>query len=148
MHRLTQLLTLSSRCTCSHNSSLIIVRFTKSWLNSTVPWHSQQLVLAKLLWEREREREGGRETWKQHKYSHAPLSRVQFQYSCWHSCLGHCIYGNDRLGHLYTQQTMRLMSDWETETERETDRQNLNLKTLFYKDCSLGSVKNLTTNPC
>ena len=38
--------------------------------------------------------------------------------------------------------------------ERETDRQrqrensNSNWKTLFYKDCSLGSVKNLTTNPC
>ena len=24
----------------------------------------------------------------------------------------------------------------------------LNSKTLFYKDCSLGSVKNLTTSPC
>ena len=31
-----------------------------------------------------------------------------------------------------------------TETERQTDRQNSNSKTLFYKDCSLGSVKNLT----
>ena len=32
--------------------------------------------------------------------------------------------------------------DWERERERE------NSKTLFHKDCSLGSVKNLTTNPC
>ena len=26
------------------------------------------------------------------------------------------------------------------------ERVNLNLKTLFYKDCSLGSVKNLSNN--
>ena len=35
--------------------------------------------------------------------------------------------------------------------ENETDRQNLNLKTLFYKDCSLYSVKiclTVTTSPC
>ena len=25
---------------------------------------------------------------------------------------------------------------------------NSNSKTLFYKDCSLGSIKNLTTGPC
>ena len=25
---------------------------------------------------------------------------------------------------------------------------NTNLKTLFHKDCSSGSVKNLTTSPC
>ena len=33
-------------------------------------------------------------------------------------------------------------------SERETDRQNSNSnsKTLFYKDCSLGSVKNLSSN--
>ena len=36
--------------------------------------------------------------------------------------------------------------DRETETETETERQNS--KTLFYKDCSLGSVKILTTSPC
>ena len=38
----------------------------------------------------------------------------------------------------------------EKETDRQTDRQteNLNSKTLFYKDCSLASVKNLTTSPC
>ena len=35
------------------------------------------------------------------------------------------------------------------QTERQTDRENSNSKTLFYKDCSLGSVKNcLTTSPC
>ena len=31
---------------------------------------------------------------------------------------------------------------------RERERENSNSKTLFYKDCSLGSVKNLTTSPC
>ena len=30
----------------------------------------------------------------------------------------------------------------------ERERENSNSKTLFYKDCSLGSVKNLTTSPC
>ena len=34
------------------------------------------------------------------------------------------------------------------ERERKTERGNSNSKTLFYKDCSLGSVKNLTTGPC
>ena len=36
------------------------------------------------------------------------------------------------------------------ETERVVSRENSNSnsKTLFYKDCSLGSVKNLTTSPC
>ena len=28
------------------------------------------------------------------------------------------------------------------------ERENSNSKTLFYKDCSLGSFKNLTTSPC
>ena len=28
------------------------------------------------------------------------------------------------------------------------ERERENSKTLFYKDCSLGSVKNLTTSPC
>ena len=37
--------------------------------------------------------------------------------------------------------------------DRQTDRQrqggrDSNSKTLFYKDCSLGSVKNLTPSPC
>ena len=30
------------------------------------------------------------------------------------------------------------------EREREVERENSNSKTLFYEDCSLGSVKNLT----
>ena len=30
--------------------------------------------------------------------------------------------------------------------ERERVNSNSNLKTLFYKDCSLGSVKNLSNN--
>ena len=34
------------------------------------------------------------------------------------------------------------------ERERERENSNSNMKTLFYKDCSLGSVKNLTTSPC
>ena len=34
----------------------------------------------------------------------------------------------------------------QTDTDRATE--NSNSKTLFYKDCSLGSVKNLTTSPC
>ena len=33
----------------------------------------------------------------------------------------------------------------EGERETETERENSNSQTLFYKDCSLGSVKNLTT---
>ena len=32
-------------------------------------------------------------------------------------------------------------------SERERERENLNSKTLFYKDCSLDSFKNLTS-PC
>ena len=35
--------------------------------------------------------------------------------------------------------------DRETETEREREKSNSNSKTLFYKNCSLGSIKNLTT---
>ena len=34
----------------------------------------------------------------------------------------------------------------EAEVQRERERENS--KTLSYKDCSLGSVKNLTTSPC
>ena len=34
-----------------------------------------------------------------------------------------------------------------TQAGRERERE-LNSKTLFYKDCSLGSVKNLTASPC
>ena len=35
------------------------------------------------------------------------------------------------------------------EEERNKERDRDNSKTLFYKDCSLGSVKNLlTTSPC
>ena len=30
--------------------------------------------------------------------------------------------------------------------EEEEERENSNSKTLFYKDCSLGSVKNLSNN--
>ena len=30
--------------------------------------------------------------------------------------------------------------------ERERERERENLKTLFYKDCSLGSVKNISNN--
>ena len=32
------------------------------------------------------------------------------------------------------------------QTDRQTDRENSNLKTLFYKDCSLGSVKDLSNS--
>ena len=42
-------------------------------------------------------------------------------------------------------------TDRQTETERqrnrETETEKSNSRTLFYKDCSLGSVKNLTTSP-
>ena len=34
------------------------------------------------------------------------------------------------------------------ERGRELKLENFISKTLFYKDCSLGSVKNLTTSPC
>ena len=30
--------------------------------------------------------------------------------------------------------------------QRERERENSNSKTLFYKDCSLGSIKNLSNN--
>ena len=36
----------------------------------------------------------------------------------------------------------------EEEEEEEKKNSNSNSKTLFYKDCSLGSFKNLTTSPC
>jgi len=38
--------------------------------------------------------------------------------------------------------------DRDRQRQRQRDRENSNSKTLFYKDCRLGSVKNLTTNPC
>ena len=38
----------------------------------------------------------------------------------------------------------RTEEDWEREREREN--LNSNSKTLFYKDCSLGSFKNLSNN--
>ena len=41
-----------------------------------------------------------------------------------------------------TKRTKELTHAWERE------RENSNSKTLFYKDCSLGSVKNVTTSPC
>ena len=34
----------------------------------------------------------------------------------------------------------------EREREKERERENSNSKTFFYKDCSLGSVKNLSNN--
>ena len=44
------------------------------------------------------------------------------------------------------------MRERERERERERDGggngENSNSKTLFYKDCSLGSVKNLTASAC
>ena len=42
----------------------------------------------------------------------------------------------------YTTNTKR--HDYATNRERE--RENSNVKTLFYKDCSLGLVKNLSNN--
>ena len=37
--------------------------------------------------------------------------------------------------------------DRDKQTDRQTETENSNSKTLVYKDCSLGSVKNLTTSP-
>ena len=52
-------------------------------------------------------------------------------------------------GHLSMNHTFKLisfnMSSISKLNERERERA-LNLKTLFYKDCSLGSVKNLSNN--
>ena len=68
--------------------------------------------------------------------------------------------GRGRETHRETQRDKHRETNTETETQtnrqtdRETDRQtdeensNSNSKTLFYKDSSLGSVKNLTTSPC
>ena len=49
----------------------------------------------------------------------------------------------------YYEQTVSIL--WANEAARGRDkgrgeRENLNTKTLFYKDCSLGSVKNLSNN--
>ena len=52
----------------------------------------------------------------------------------------------DRAGE--TKADRHTESDTESERQRQTyrHRENSNSKTLFYKDCSLGSVKNLTTS--
>ena len=57
-----------------------------------------------------------------------------------------------RIGHDERERERRIGYD-ERERERdglammrEGERENSNSKTLFYKDCSLGSVKNLTTS--
>ena len=42
----------------------------------------------------------------------------------------------------------RRETDRQTDRQRETETENSNWKTLFYKDCSLDSVKNLATSPC
>ena len=46
--------------------------------------------------------------------------------------------------HSYTKMPVCVYFS-EGERETETERENWNSQTLFYKDCSLGSVKNLTT---
>ena len=44
----------------------------------------------------------------------------------------------------YTTNTKR--HDYATNRERERERESSNVKTLFYKDCSLGLVKNQSNN--
>ena len=46
------------------------------------------------------------------------------------------------------ERKIKRQRDRDRETDRQTnrERENSNSKTLFYKDCSLGSVKNLTNN--
>ena len=61
-------------------------------------------------------------------------------------------------GHFYVKQQTKNKQISQRERERTREqtnkqnktktKQNSNSKTLFYKDCSLGSVKNLTTSPC
>ena len=52
--------------------------------------------------------------------------------------------------HALSHHTVMLMGHLglipERERERERERESLNSKTLFYKDCSLGSAKNLSNN--
>ena len=45
---------------------------------------------------------------------------------------------------LFSLSHLALSSD--IHTQRENSNSNSNSKTLFYKDCSLGSVKNLSNN--
>ena len=49
---------------------------------------------------------------------------------------------------LQTKSERVCVRERERERERETerDRENSNSENLFYKDCSLGSVKNLSNN--
>ena len=44
----------------------------------------------------------------------------------------------------YMERETQREREREREREKERERENSNSKTLFYKDCSLGSVKNLS----
>ena len=50
--------------------------------------------------------------------------------------------------HTHTRGRARARAQEQRERERERERENSksNAKTLFYKDCSFGSVKNLSNN--
>ena len=54
--------------------------------------------------------------------------------------------GDGSLGSLLSENPA--FFGWIAGNSGEREREKSNLNTLLYKDCSLGSVKNLTTSPC
>ena len=54
--------------------------------------------------------------------------------------------GDGSLGSLLSENPA--FFGWIAGNSGEREREKLNSNTLLYKDCSLGSVKNLTTSPC
>ena len=50
--------------------------------------------------------------------------------------------------HLFIHHVHARTKNVKQPTQRQREREKSNSKTLFYKDCSLGLVKNLTTSPC
>ena len=65
-----------------------------------------------------------------------------------------CMDGCEGLASFMQRCHRRSSTGWDRSLRKlyvgggERERENSNSKTLFYKDCSLGSVKILTTSPC
>ena len=57
-----------------------------------------------------------------------------------------CNTGMQQIAHLCHIYMLCMIYKTERERVWEREREELNSKTLFYKDCSLGSVKNLSNN--
>ena len=74
------------------------------------------------------------------------IEGIEAHVFCW---FGKTVMGRSARGQGRRRgQREREMGERERQTDRqtETQRENSNTKTLFYKDCSLGSVKNLSIN--